>query len=144
MDELILWPPTWSMLLMLPALFVGFTVHELGHALGLLHEHLVLSLFAFMLGVAIGQVAIAAVLVPVLYTVRRLTLYSKVVLPAAAVAMILISGVWIVERTFDVDVPMRESLPEANRRMGCNVGHFDVRIGQDLAPDDQLLLIATG
>jgi Zn-dependent protease len=33
MDELIFWPPTWSMLLMLPALFVGFTVHELGHAL---------------------------------------------------------------------------------------------------------------
>ncbi len=27
------WPPTWSMLLMLPALLVGFTVHELGHAL---------------------------------------------------------------------------------------------------------------
>lgn len=33
MDELIIWPPTWSMLLMLPALFVGFTVHELGHAM---------------------------------------------------------------------------------------------------------------
>ena len=33
MDELIRWPPTWSMLLMLPALFVGFTVHELGHAM---------------------------------------------------------------------------------------------------------------
>ena len=33
MDDLVLWPPTWSMLLMLPALFVGFTVHELGHAL---------------------------------------------------------------------------------------------------------------
>ena len=33
MDELIAWPPTWSILLMLPALFVGFTVHELGHAL---------------------------------------------------------------------------------------------------------------
>lgn len=27
------WPPTWSMLLMLPALFAGFTVHELGHAM---------------------------------------------------------------------------------------------------------------
>ena len=33
MDELISWPPTWSMLLMVPALFVGFTIHELGHAL---------------------------------------------------------------------------------------------------------------
>ena len=33
MDDLILWPPTWSTLLLLPALFVGFTVHELGHAM---------------------------------------------------------------------------------------------------------------
>jgi Zn-dependent protease len=32
MDQLILWPPSWSMLLLLPALFVGFTVHEVGHA----------------------------------------------------------------------------------------------------------------
>jgi Zn-dependent protease len=27
------WPPTWSTLLLLPALFLGFTVHELSHAL---------------------------------------------------------------------------------------------------------------
>ena len=33
MDELIFWPPSWSMLLMLPALFLAFTVHEIGHAM---------------------------------------------------------------------------------------------------------------
>ncbi len=33
MDELIHWPPSWSTVLLLPALFVGFTVHELAHAL---------------------------------------------------------------------------------------------------------------
>ena len=33
MDELIFWPPSWSMLLLLPALFLGFTVHEIGHAI---------------------------------------------------------------------------------------------------------------
>ena len=27
------WPPTWATLLLLPALFVAFTVHELSHAL---------------------------------------------------------------------------------------------------------------
>jgi Zn-dependent protease len=32
MDDLAFWPPSWSMLLLLPALFVGFTVHELAHA----------------------------------------------------------------------------------------------------------------
>jgi len=26
------WPPTWATLLLLPALFLGFTVHELAHA----------------------------------------------------------------------------------------------------------------
>jgi Zn-dependent protease len=26
------WPPTWSILLYMPALFIGFTVHELAHA----------------------------------------------------------------------------------------------------------------
>jgi Zn-dependent protease len=39
MGNLVNWPPSWATLLLLPALFVGFTVHELGHAL-----------VAFMLG----------------------------------------------------------------------------------------------
>lgn len=33
MGNLVNWPPTWSTFLLLPALFVGFTVHELAHAL---------------------------------------------------------------------------------------------------------------
>jgi Zn-dependent protease len=33
MGDLIGWPPSWSTVLLLPALFVGFTVHELAHAL---------------------------------------------------------------------------------------------------------------
>jgi Zn-dependent protease len=33
MGNLVNWPPTWATLLLLPALFVGFTVHELAHAL---------------------------------------------------------------------------------------------------------------
>jgi Zn-dependent protease len=33
MDNLFNWPPSWSTLLLLPALFVAFTVHELAHAL---------------------------------------------------------------------------------------------------------------
>jgi len=32
MDRLFTWPPSWSTLLLLPALFVAFTVHELAHA----------------------------------------------------------------------------------------------------------------
>ncbi|MBN1657659.1 MAG: tetratricopeptide repeat protein [Anaerolineae bacterium] len=33
MSEWINWPPTWATVLLLPALLVGFTVHELAHAL---------------------------------------------------------------------------------------------------------------
>ena len=33
MDDLLAWPPTWSTLFLIPALLVGFTVHELGHAM---------------------------------------------------------------------------------------------------------------
>ena len=32
MTSFIGWPPTWATLLLLPALFMGFTVHELAHA----------------------------------------------------------------------------------------------------------------
>lgn len=32
MGDLINWPPSWSTVLLLPALFAGFTVHELAHA----------------------------------------------------------------------------------------------------------------
>lgn len=33
MGDILQWPPGWSTLLLLPALFVGFTVHELAHAI---------------------------------------------------------------------------------------------------------------
>lgn len=33
MGDLINWPPSWSTILLVPALFVAFTVHELAHAL---------------------------------------------------------------------------------------------------------------
>jgi len=33
MDTIFNWPPSWSTILLLPALLVGFTVHELAHAI---------------------------------------------------------------------------------------------------------------
>ena len=92
--------------------------HGMGFAgglmdLGVLGEHLALSVFAFNLGVEIGQVLIVAVLFPLLFMVRRLWVYRKVALPVAAVGLILVSGVWVIERAFGVDIPMRELLPPA-------------------------------
>jgi hypothetical protein len=96
--------------------------HGMGFAGGLmdlnvLGEHLALSVFAFNLGVEVGQVLIVVVLFPLLYLVRRLTLYRKVALPVAAVGLILVSGVWVIERAFGVDIPMRELLPASVQKV---------------------------
>ncbi len=91
-------------------LFHGFGFAGALSDMGVLGEHLGLSLLGFNLGVEIGQVAIVMALFPVLFAVRNLHAYQKWALPVAAVGMILISSVWVVERTFDVDVPMGETV----------------------------------
>jgi hypothetical protein len=90
--------------------------HGMGFAgglmdLGVLDEHLGLSVVAFNLGIEIGQLLIVAVLFPLAFAVRRLRLYRTVFLKVSAVGLILVSGVWVVERAFGVDIPMRELLP---------------------------------
>ncbi|MDX2437621.1 MAG: HupE/UreJ family protein [Acidobacteriota bacterium] len=90
--------------------------HGMGFAgglmdLGVLDEHLGLSVIAFNLGIELGQIVIVAVLFPLLFAVRRLELYRKVFLKVAAVGLILVSFVWVIERAFGIDIPMRELLP---------------------------------
>lgn len=99
------------------SLFHGFGFAGALLDLGLLEEHLGLSLLAFNLGVEIGQLAIVVVLVPLLFGLRRLTLYRRLALPVAAVGMMLVAGVWVTERAFDVDIPMRELLPPAVQKV---------------------------
>ena len=89
-------------------LFHGFGFAGALAETGILREHLGLSLFAFNLGVELGQIAIVVVLVPLLYAFRRVPIYRTWALRAAAVGMILISMAWVVERTFEVDIPMSE------------------------------------
>jgi hypothetical protein len=96
--------------------------HGMGFAgglmdLGALAEHPALSVFGFNLGVEIGQVLIVVVLFPLLFLVRRPKVYRRVVLPVAAAGMILVSGVWVIERAFGVDIPMRELLPPAVQKV---------------------------
>jgi HupE / UreJ protein len=86
-------------------LFHGFGFAGALEEMGVLSEHLGLSLFAFNLGVEIGQLAIVVALFPVLFALRTLVLYRRVALPIAATAMILISGGWVVERALDVRLP---------------------------------------
>ena len=85
--------------------------------LGVVGEHLALSVFAFILGVEVGQALIVVVLFPLLFLAGRLRLYRKLVLPLAATGLILVSGVWVIERGFGVDIPMRELLPPAVQKV---------------------------
>lgn len=85
--------------------------------LGVLDEHLGLSVVAFNLGIEVGQILIVAVLFPLLFVVRRFKLYRTVFLKVAAVGMILVSAVWVIERAFGVDIPMRELLPSAVQKV---------------------------
>jgi hypothetical protein len=96
--------------------------HGMGFAGGLMDlgaadEFPALAVLGFNLGIEIGQVLIVAVTFPLLFAVRRLKLYRTVAMPAAAVGMILVSGVWVIERAIGVDIPMRELLPEAVQKV---------------------------
>lgn len=99
------------------SLFHGFGFAGALADLGVLEEHRGLSLFAFNLGVDLGLLVVVAILTPVVFLLRRWNLYRRWLLPIAAVGMILVSGVWVVERAFDVDVPMRELLPRSVQRV---------------------------
>lgn len=83
----------------LVALIFGL-VHGLGFAsvladLGLPSRGLLLSLIGFNVGVEIGQLAIVATLMPVIYLVRETLVYRRVLLPAGAATIGVLAIYWI-------------------------------------------------
>jgi hypothetical protein len=79
-------------------LFHGFGFASVLSHLGVLGEHMALSLFGFNLGVEIGQVAVILVIFPILYMIRRHAFFPRVVLRYGAVVLIMLSAVWFFER----------------------------------------------
>ena len=96
-------------------LFHGFGFAGALEEMGLLREHLGLSLFGFNLGVELGQLAIVAVVFPLLFALRTLPAYRTLLLPAAAAAMILVSTAWVLERAFDLTLPSPRGVVAAVR-----------------------------
>lgn len=92
----------WMMVFGL-GLFHGFGFAFSLPELGILGEHPGLAILGFVLGIEIGQVVIVAVLLPFLYLLRKSRFYRNVVLPVAAIAMILVASVWVVERAFGLE-----------------------------------------
>ncbi|MEM9555199.1 MAG: HupE/UreJ family protein [Acidobacteriota bacterium] len=95
----------------------GFRFADVLADFPLLTEHRGLVLLAFALGVEIGLLVLVGVLVPLAYSARCVARYRTLALPAAAVFILLVAGVWLVERLFGVDVPMWESLPSWLQRI---------------------------
>lgn len=88
-------------------LFHGFGFASVLAHLGVLGEHMVLSLFGFNLGVELGQVAVIMVIFPVLYMIRNYAFFPKIILRFGATALIMLSAVWFVERAF-LDSPVQK------------------------------------
>lgn len=86
-------------------LFHGFGFASVLGEKGLSGDFMVLSLLGFNIGVELGQVLIICMVFPVLYLIRSLKIYPKI-LVYGSVLLILIALYWTIERGLDVDLPL--------------------------------------
>jgi HupE / UreJ protein len=77
----------------------GFGFANVLRELGLTSDTLAVSLAGFNVGVELGQLAIVAVLLPLLYRVRDAAFYRRRFVPAASIATALLALGWLLERT---------------------------------------------
>ncbi|MEM9265470.1 MAG: HupE/UreJ family protein [Cyanobacteria bacterium P01_F01_bin.13] len=92
------------LIIFLFGLFHGFGFADVLAELGVTSQHAILSLFGFNLGVEIGQLAIIAVVFPLLYLLRKQRLYPSVVMKTGALLLGAMSLYWFIERAFDVNI----------------------------------------
>lgn len=97
-------------------LFHGFGFATVLGELGLTGEYLTLSLLGFNIGVEIGQVAIIALIFPILYIIRKGKQYPRLLI-YLSIALIAISLYWLVERAFDIDLLLDDYI----RRYGYKI-----------------------
>ena len=86
-------------------LFHGFGFASVLGEIGIPSNYLVHSLLGFNVGVEVGQVAIVCALFPVLFIARMWATYSRFLIKGGAVALIIVSMYWFIERAFEVDLP---------------------------------------
>jgi hydrogenase/urease accessory protein HupE len=60
---------------------------------------LAIPLFGFNLGVEIGQIAVAAILLPIIFQLRRRPNFIRYGLPVASSVVVLLGGYWLLQRT---------------------------------------------
>ncbi|MEO1635205.1 MAG: HupE/UreJ family protein [Cyanobacteria bacterium J06631_9] len=94
-------------------LFHGFGFASVLGDLGVTSQYALLSLLAFNIGIELGQLAIIAVVFPLLYLLRKQILYPPLVLKAGGLLLGAISLYWLIERVFDINfrvLPMLQGL----------------------------------
>jgi len=84
-------------------------VHGLGFAsaltqLGLPRAARGLALLAFNLGVEVGQLAVVAVLLPVIFAARRTRAYRQLALGVGSLLIAWAALIWLIERAFQIDL----------------------------------------
>ena len=94
---------SWSIIFLF-GLFHGFGFANVLAELGVTSQYALLSLFGFNLGVEIGQLAIIAVVFPVLYLLRNQKFYPGIVLKTGALLLGAMSLYWFIERAFSVNI----------------------------------------
>lgn len=90
-------------------LFHGFGFASVLGDIGLTDEFLVYSLLGFNIGVEIGQLIIIALIFPVLFLIRKWKSYPKVLI-GGSIFLILASIYWIIERVFDVNLGVEDTI----------------------------------
>ena len=90
-------------------LFHGFGFASVLGDIGLTDEFLVYSLLGFNIGVEIGQLVIIALIFPVLYVIRKRKSYPKILI-GVSIFLILASIYWIIERVFDVNLGIEDTI----------------------------------
>jgi hypothetical protein len=84
-------------------LFHGFGFASVLGEKGLSGDFMVLSLLGFNVGVELGQVLIICLVFPVLFLIRKLFIYPRVI-TYGSILLIMISLYWFVERAFEIDL----------------------------------------
>jgi hypothetical protein len=65
---------------------------------------LAVALGSFNLGVEVGQIAVALLLVPIAFSLRYEAAYRRLVSPAVSLGALALAGIWFFDRVFDLDL----------------------------------------
>ena len=72
--------------------------------LNLPRQGLLTALFAFNVGVELGQLAIVLAVLPLLVLASRQASYGRVALPVASLVIAAIGAIWFVERAMGIAI----------------------------------------